>query len=173
MATVPNIIANLAGGNQPAALLDQNWAACLVAANNLSDVANAAAALANLGGQAQTAVTSWTPIDSSGASLSFTNVDAAYQTIGNFVHAYFSLTFPATASGASTLIGGLPTAAVNGNRGNVAAFLQMTGGSTSAYGVLIKNSTTFGLWNPSGAARYTNANVTACTFSGMLIYPTT
>ncbi len=52
MATVPNIIAAQPAGNVAAALLDQNWAACLVAANNLSDVVTPATALANLGGLA-------------------------------------------------------------------------------------------------------------------------
>ncbi len=172
MATVPNIIAGLAAGNQPATLLDQNWAACCVGANNLSDVANAPTALANLGGQSQTAITSWTPVDSSGAGLSFSAVDAQYQQIGNFVHAYFSLTYPATADGSSAVIGGLPTNAVNGNRANVAAFLQTTpAGLTSPYGVVVKNTKTFGIFNINGGAAYTNANLSTKTISGMIIYP--
>jgi hypothetical protein len=170
MATVPNIIANLPGGNQPAALLDQNWAACLVAANNLSDVANPATALANLGGQAQSAVTPWTPNDASGASLSFTNVDAAYQTIGNFVYAYFSLTYPSTGNGANAVIGGLPVNIVNSNRGNVAAILQNSG-ATLTYGVGVKNTKTFGLW--SGGSVRVNSGVSGLTISGLIIYPTT
>lgn len=173
MATVPNIIANLAAGTQPAALLDQNWAACAVLANNLSDIPAPAAALATLGGLSATAVLPWTPTDQSGAALSFSAVDAAYQTIGNFVHAYFSLTFPATGSGAATLIGGLPTLAVNGNRGNVAFQVQNSGaGTVFTYGVIIKNTTTFGLWQ-STAARLNNVTLSTFTISGIAIYPTT
>jgi hypothetical protein len=172
MATVPNIIANLATGNQPASLLDQNWAACAVLANNLSDIPSPSTALATLGGLSASAVLPWTPADASGAGLSFSNVDAAYQTIGNFVHAYFSLTYPATADGTLTLIGGLPINAVNGNRGNVACVLQNDTVSFLTFGVMVKNTKTFGIWSAS-AGHFTNANLSTHTFSGIIIYPTT
>lgn len=172
MATVPNIIANLAAGAQPASLLDTNWAACAVLANNLSDIPSPATALATLGGLSASAVTAWTPSDASGAALSFTNVDAAYQTIGNFVHAYFSLTYPATADGTASLIGGLPTNAVNGNRGNVAAILQNNGGAGLTMAVMIKNTTTFGIWNAINA-HIVNSALSTLTISGIIIYPTT
>ena len=50
----------------------------------------------------------WTPTDASGASLSFTVTGATYTRIGNIVFVNCFLTYPATASGANALIGGLP-----------------------------------------------------------------
>jgi len=51
----------------------------------------------------------WTPIDSSGASLSFTsNWTALYTKIGRVVYVVFGITYPATASGATATLGGLP-----------------------------------------------------------------
>jgi hypothetical protein len=50
----------------------------------------------------------WTPIDSSGASLSFTGASGTYVKIGSLCYITGALTFPATASGADVIIGGLP-----------------------------------------------------------------
>jgi len=57
----------------------------------------------------------WTPVDSSGASLSFTVGSAIYIKIGRFVLVQFYFTFPITASGASNLIGGLPFTVASSN----------------------------------------------------------
>lgn len=50
----------------------------------------------------------WTPIDSSGGSLSFTNPEGFYTKNGNVVTASFSLTYPVTADVNLNSIGGLP-----------------------------------------------------------------
>jgi len=51
----------------------------------------------------------WTPSDSSGASLSFTqNSTAKYTRNGSLVTATFDITYPSTASGSNAVIGGLP-----------------------------------------------------------------
>jgi hypothetical protein len=50
----------------------------------------------------------WTPIDSSGAALSFSSVTGKYTKIGNMVSVYGVFTFPVTADATSALIGGLP-----------------------------------------------------------------
>ena len=52
----------------------------------------------------------WTPIDNSGASLSFTIQSATYTKIGRFVSAAQFTSYPATASGATANIAGLPFA---------------------------------------------------------------
>lgn len=57
----------------------------------------------------------WTPVDSSGASLSFTVGSAIYIKIGRFVLVQFYFTFPITASGANNLIGGLPFTVASSN----------------------------------------------------------
>lgn len=50
----------------------------------------------------------WTPIDSSGAGLTFTSVSATYYTHGNVVFVQWELRYPVTANGAAAVIGGLP-----------------------------------------------------------------
>jgi hypothetical protein len=51
---------------------------------------------------------SWTPIDSSGASLTFSTAIGSYVQTGNMVVASCEVVYPATASGATAIIGGLP-----------------------------------------------------------------
>ena len=55
----------------------------------------------------------WTPIDASGAGLTFTGVYGAYTKVGNTVTAWGRVTYPTTASGLTALVGGLPFAAAN------------------------------------------------------------
>jgi hypothetical protein len=50
----------------------------------------------------------WTPVDSSGAGLTFTIAAARYTKIGRTVFIQAQITFPSTASVATVLIGGLP-----------------------------------------------------------------
>lgn len=50
----------------------------------------------------------WTPIDGSGAGLTFTSVNANYTRIGNIVIATCNLTYPVTADISAAIIGGLP-----------------------------------------------------------------
>jgi hypothetical protein len=50
----------------------------------------------------------WTPVDSSGAGLTFTTAAARYTKIGRTVFIQAQVTFPSTVSAATVLIGGLP-----------------------------------------------------------------
>lgn len=50
----------------------------------------------------------WTPVDVSGAGLTLSVASANYTKIGNTVRLEAFITYPATASGASAFIGGLP-----------------------------------------------------------------
>lgn len=124
-------------------------------------------------GNSSIAGTTWTPVDASGASLTFTNVTAKYVQVGNMVYAYFSLTYPSTADTSPTAIGGLPVTAPNNNYANTASMLQnSSNGSNITYAVVIKNTVTAGIWSAT-AARFTNAQVTGVTMSGVIIYPAT
>jgi hypothetical protein len=58
----------------------------------------------------------WTPVDSSGAGLSFTNASGYYTRSGNIVTLFGRVTFPATASVAAVAIGGLPFTVANNNQ---------------------------------------------------------
>ncbi|MCA1841465.1 MAG: hypothetical protein LC723_14270 [Actinobacteria bacterium] len=50
----------------------------------------------------------WTPTDASGAGLAFAVGSARYTKVGRLVSACFDLLYPATASGASAIVGSLP-----------------------------------------------------------------
>ena len=50
----------------------------------------------------------WTPTDASGAGLSFSSVTATYTKVGRWTNYIAFLSYPATASGLSAVIGSLP-----------------------------------------------------------------
>jgi hypothetical protein len=60
-------------------------------------------------GRAWPGALNWTPIDASGASLTFTVQDATYSLNGNACNVVLSLTYPATANGSAASIAGLPS----------------------------------------------------------------
>jgi hypothetical protein len=60
-----------------------------------------------------TASGSWTPIDSSGAGLTFTTATGEWAQIGNVVFAWGQVTYPSTANSSNALIGGLPVTVPN------------------------------------------------------------
>jgi hypothetical protein len=54
------------------------------------------------------ALTSWTPADASGASLSITTTEAKYYRIGKITGVFFNITYPATGNTNTAIISGLP-----------------------------------------------------------------
>jgi hypothetical protein len=84
----------------------------------------------------------WTPTDASGASLTFSTATGEYTQIGNVVFANCIIVYPATASGATAVIGGLPVATGAGNQqqgGNISfstvatlASVKTNAGATTA-----------------------------------------
>jgi hypothetical protein len=66
---------------------------------------------------------SWTPVDGSGASLSFTSVSGTYIKIGRTVTCLFDLTYPSTANSSQAVIGGLP---FSGTRGSMITSYSFT-----------------------------------------------
>lgn len=93
---------------------------------------------------------SFTPIDASGAGLTFTNALGLYFKIADLVIAHLRVTYPATANGAAAKIGGLPFA--------VNASFSMAGGGMIGYSAVTSLSrvspdpgaTTFGLYTADG-----------------------
>jgi hypothetical protein len=61
----------------------------------------------------------WTPVDGSGAGLSFTVSYARYTLIGRLVHYEFAVTYPVTVNGANATISGLPFNAANNTFGKI------------------------------------------------------
>jgi hypothetical protein len=68
----------------------------------------------------------WTPVDGSGAGLSFTVLDARYTKIGRMVECYAQINYPATANGNNAAIGGLPFTMASTVGGSYGAFTAYT-----------------------------------------------
>ena len=101
----------------------------------------------------------WTPTDQSVAALTFTSVTGLYTKVGRLVTCTFGLTFPATVSGASVSLGGLPFTAIGSGTPNPSGgSITYTGAAISAAGFAVgAGGTTVELYGASGAA-LTNAN---------------
>ena len=105
----------------------------------------------------------WTPIDSSGAGLVLSVTSAIYTKIGRQVTCWANLAYPATASGASAVIGGLPFAsnATFGGGAIQGVFAARTFIITSSglYGG--SSATTMNIDKNNGAAVATNLDLSA------------
>ena len=90
----------------------------------------------------------WTPIDSSGASLTLTIISATYTRVGRQVNCFIWLTYPSTVSGATTQISGLPFNPSNTNTGmgvscyNSAGFQLFARATGTGAFVFVKNDNT-------------------------------
>jgi hypothetical protein len=113
----------------------------------------------------------WTPTDQSGASLSFAAVNCRYVKIGNMVHAYGTLTYPATANGSAALIGGLPFTVPNASYASVPSPVKNSVGIAGTVAVPVVNTGTFNIWNNTTATNQTNANLTGAVLSFNISYP--
>ena len=79
----------------------------------------------------------WTPIDASGAGLSFTNNEGSYEKIGRQFRAGFVLTYPATADVSNAIIGGLPFTVSNNSYARQA---QLSSSDEATFVGLISNN---------------------------------
>ena len=113
----------------------------------------------------------WTPSDGSGAALVFTAVSANRTRLGNIMHAYASLTYPATANGSNAVIAGFPVAFPGQNYAGGPCVVFAAGAATAVMLVPIITTTTAKLLNPVGGAALTNANLSGLTLVFHMIYP--
>jgi hypothetical protein len=97
----------------------------------------------------------WTPIDSSGAGLTFSGASGTYTKIGRQVTVNGQLSFPATASAADIAIGGLPFTVGTFSVGTI---------NNADVVFTITSSTVFYIYDVAGV-RKTNVN-----YSGVTIY---
>src|SRR5712672_2296566 len=105
----------------------------------------------------------WTPIDLSGASLSFTVAGASYYQVGKLIVASFRLTFPVTVNGSTAAIGGLAGNSADIGTGSLYGGSSVwstlaSNGSLSA--ALTRGTGAFSFINGAGSV-LTNANLSA------------
>ena len=101
----------------------------------------------------------WTPIDSSGAGLSFAGPEGSYQVLGNTIYFWCSVVYPTTSDTSLSLIGGLPETLISsGFSGGLAgASISQTDATLTAI-LPIASTTTIQLHKSYGV-RATNADL--------------
>jgi len=111
----------------------------------------------------------WTPVDTSGAGLTFANISGNYTKIGRQVFAHYYFTYPVTADATANVVGGLPFTAsnVNAARGGSAVTYNEMNAFLSIYGP--RNGTAWQYVNGVGNG-YTNAQLSGKTFMGCITY---
>jgi hypothetical protein len=112
----------------------------------------------------------WTPTDGSGASLSFTSVEATYTKIGRFAFFDFQVVYPSTASGADTRINGFPFNNIDNYEGKPGVCL--VSGFLSGY-IQQKQGTNYGFIVNSSSSNVTNIQASTRTARGAQYYATT
>ena len=123
-----------------------------------------------------TADSSWTPTDASGAGLSFTVLGARYSKNGKIVVAWFRLTYPATANGATASVGGLPTAAsANYPGSNIASGTCFSSAGTNSNMTtgIVASATAVTFFNNNGAANILNSALSGLVVSCVITYVST
>lgn len=109
----------------------------------------------------------WTPTDVSGASLTLTTGVCRYTKIGRMVQCNFNITYPVTANGAATLIGGLPFI----NKGFAAVSFSYTTVATVVRGETADDQLYFLIYNSTGG-RPVNSDLSNTTIRGTIVYET-
>jgi subtilisin family serine protease len=107
----------------------------------------------------------WTPIDSSGAGLTFTAAAGTYEKIGRQVTARCTLTYPVTADVTNAKIGGLPFTVANANEATQ-GIVTYSDESTLRYTDPIANTTTAVFYVAAGT------QITNVTLSGNSLFLT-
>jgi hypothetical protein len=108
----------------------------------------------------------WTPIDASGASLTFTAPEGYYQRIANMIFFSGHIVYPTTSDANVAIIGGLPFTTFGGTAPRSGAVINVT--DSTATGLLILSGTTTVRFQNGGFTNATNANMSGKTvyFSG-------
>ena len=111
---------------------------------------------------------SWTPTDGSGASLTFTNVLATYQQVGETIEGYATLTYPTTASGANAVISGLPVPVPNADYGRQQSFVTSVANTCF---LTQPNTSTASLVNCQTSAAILNSSLSTAKINFQFRYP--
>jgi hypothetical protein len=111
----------------------------------------------------------WTPVDGSGAGLTFTGVFGSYVKIGQLVFVITTFTYPSTANTSNGLVNGLPfTIASGGDNGVCAGGWGYISGSAILQIHSQNGGTGFRFYNLS--TNQNNNNLSGITFRGGFVY---
>ena len=99
----------------------------------------------------------WTPVDGSGAGLTFTSVQGRYTKVGNQVTCWGTVTYPTTANGNVAKISGLPFTTNINDSVRAGGFIAITGNPNN-YQLFLENNATAMPILSSTAAGTTNAD---------------
>jgi len=117
----------------------------------------------------------WTPVDLSGAGLTFSNSFGSYTKIGRMVIAQVLVIYPTTADVTGSRIGGLPFTVVDSNGvfspSRSGASVTFSDANISMYGLLSQATTEFYLFNQATTANVTNAILSEKAVRLMFAYP--
>lgn len=112
----------------------------------------------------------WTPVDASGAGLSFSVAAGHYVKIGKLVFVGFSVTYPATADGTAAKVGGLPFTAKTTAAAMFGGAYTVSTEATATGALVNSNTTNFSIVQVSAGASVTNATMSSDTIRGSICY---
>ena len=115
----------------------------------------------------------WTPVDNSGAGLTFTNVGAIYTKVGRVVTCSFNVTYPTTASASGASIAGFPypTANISGLNNSSSGFTTYTDSGLTLTAPSGGGTSNMNIYNTSGTT-VANSLLSGKSVRMMLIYVT-
>jgi hypothetical protein len=112
----------------------------------------------------------WTPVDGSGAGLTYSSATGYYTKIGRTVTVVFNVTYPATASASAARIGGLPFTAANTGSGLSNGCFNINNSGQAIQPSIVINDTNFAALIVAAGISATNAQLTGATLRGGLTY---
>jgi hypothetical protein len=113
----------------------------------------------------------WTPVDGSGAGLTFATASGYYTKIGRLVTLYFTVEYPATADASAGRIGGLPfTALVDALSPSGGSFSVNTSAVALSVPATLQGTALALASNPATGGSLTNVQLSAAYLRGFISY---
>jgi hypothetical protein len=112
----------------------------------------------------------WTPVDGSGAGLTFSAASGNYTKVGRVVTVVFNVVYPSTANANAARIGGLPFTAANTSNGFSAGCFNVNTSAQVAQPSIVANATNFAALITNAGISATNADLSLATMQGGLTY---
>ena len=112
----------------------------------------------------------WTPVDGSGAGLTYSAATGYYTKIGRIVTVVFNVVYPSTANASAARIGGLPFTAANTANGLSNGCFNVNTSTQISQPSIVANDTKFAALITNAGISSTNANLSLATMQGGLTY---